>query len=193
MRIVIETDAFVAVAFQVPVAEFLTEAALPRSRTLTMLGPDLLDESYDEADALRRLRERNAVPLGEALLDQRAVAGIGNVYKSETCFVAGVNPFTAVSALNDEQLRHVLIVARRLMTMNVRPGARGGIVTYRSLRPAGYSDPGAQHWVYGRRGLPCRRCGAPIRARKQGVDARTTYWCERCQGSSSPHALTNAD
>ena len=192
MRIVIETDAFVAVAFQVPVAEFLTETALPRSRTLNTLGPDLLDDAFDEADALRRLRDRHDVPLGEALLDQRAIAGIGNVYKSETCFLAGVNPFTAVAALDDEQLRQVLTVARRLMVVNVRPGARGGIVTYRGLRPAGHSDPGAQHWVYGRRGRPCRRCGAPIRARKQGVDARTTYWCERCQGAQTK-TMTNAD
>ena len=183
MRIAIETDAFVAVAFLVPVAEFLTDGALPRARALRTLGPDLLGDAFDEAAAVASLRARNALPLGEALLDQRAVAGIGNIYKSETCFVAGVNPFAPVSALDDEQIRHLLTVARRLMTINVSPRARSGIVTYRGLRPDGHSDPGARHWVYGRRGLPCRRCGSPVLARKQGLDARTTYWCEECQGS----------
>jgi endonuclease-8 len=182
MRITIETDAFVAVAFQVPVAEFLTEPQTLRARPLRTLGPDLLSETFDESAALARLRERNAMALGEALLDQRAVSGIGNVYKSETCFVARANPFAPVSALDDAQVVHVLQVARQLMKMNVRPGAEGGIVTYRGLSATDRSDRGGRHWVYGRRGRPCRRCGSPIRAEKQGADARTTYWCGRCQG-----------
>jgi endonuclease-8 len=181
MRIVIETDAFVAVAFLVPVAEFITDHALGRAPALRSLGPDLLGDEFDEATAVARLRADDALPLGEALLDQRAVAGIGNIYKSETCFVARVNPFTPVSALDDEQIRHVLTVARRLMKMNVDPRAPNGIVTYRGLRPDRQADPGGRHWVYGRRGLPCRRCGSPVRSGKQGLDARTTYWCEQCQ------------
>lgn len=184
-RIVIETDAFVAVAFLVPVAEFITDQALRRARALRTLGPDLLGEEFDEAAAVASLRAHDPLPLGEALLDQRAVAGIGNIYKSETCFVARVNPFAPVSALDDDQIRHVLTVARRLMKMNVGPRAHSGIVTYRGLRPGGHPDPGARHWVYGRRGLPCRRCGSPVRAVKQGLDARTTYWCERCQANGN--------
>jgi endonuclease-8 len=183
MRIVVRTAPFVAVAFNVPVAEFILPGAMHRARPLTSLGPDLLGATFDDDEAVRRLRARNDVPLADALLDQRAVAGIGNVYKSETCFVARANPFATVSALDDEALRALLATARRLMQANVTSVAESGIVTYHGLRrTTGRSDPGARHWVYGRRTLPCRRCGTPIRSRKQGPDARTTYWCPTCQG-----------
>ena len=189
MRIVIETDAFAAVAFNVQIAEFLGAHQLSRSPELRALGPDLLSDPFDEADAIARLRARDHQPIGDALLDQRAVAGIGNVYKSEVCFVCRVNPFSPVETLTDDQLRQLLAVARRLMLANVGQQALGRIVTYRTLQSqrasASHSDG---LWVYGRRGRPCRRCGTAIVSEKRGEDARVTYWCPQCapEGPSPP-------
>ncbi len=182
MRIVLATDAYVAVGFQVPVAEFLQGRALARQRDLRALGPDLLADDFDRAEALARLRARGAQPIEAALLDQRAVAGIGNVYKSEVLFVARTDPATPVSRLTDAQLETIVDIARRLMRANVLPASPGAIVTYgRMRRTTGRSDPTASLWVYGRAGRPCRRCGTLIRSAKTGPDVRTTYWCPRCQ------------
>ena len=107
-RLVIETDAFVAVAFNVPVAEFYTARELVREPALRNLGPDLLSDPFDEDAALARLRARGPVEVGDALLDQRALAGIGNVYKSEVCFVCRTNPFTPVDRLSEQALPTVM-------------------------------------------------------------------------------------
>jgi endonuclease VIII len=182
-RIVIETATFVAVAFHVPVAEFHTARDLERGRVLGELGPDLLADTFAAEDALRRLRERAHLSIADALLDQRAVAGIGNVYKSEVCFVCGINPFTAVGRLADADLQRLVDTARRLLQANVAPGTDAGIATYHPLRrTTGRAHPEARLWVYGRAGRRCRRCGTPIRRTKEGPDARSTYWCPRCQG-----------
>jgi endonuclease-8 len=182
MRIVIGTDAFVAVGFNVPVAEWLDESALPRSRALAPLGPDLLSPDFDRAAAIARLRQRASMPVADALLDQRALAGVGNVYKSEVCFLCAVSPFAPVSSLGEETLGTLVDTARRLLRANVVDDGPGQIVTYRGLRrTTGRSDPDERLWVYGRAGKPCRRCGAAIRFVKQGDDARVTYFCERCQ------------
>ncbi|MGH2429356.1 MAG: hypothetical protein ACRDGV_10845 [Candidatus Limnocylindria bacterium] len=118
-----------------------------------------------------------------AVLDQRAVAGIGNVYKSEVCFIERLDPWAAVGAVEDESLHRALTTARRLLRANLRGGAR---VTTGSRRR------GEGRWVYGRAGRPCRRCGSQIAARRQGELARLTYWCPRCQpgsqGRPSPRA-----
>jgi endonuclease VIII len=181
-RIVIETATFVAVAFHVPVAEFHAARDLERGRVLGELGPDLLGDTFDAESALRRLRERAHVAVGDALLDQRAAAGIGNVYKSEVLFVCGINPFTPVGRLADGDLRRLVETARRLLRANVAPGTDAGIATYHPpRRTTGRADSGARLWVYGRGGRACRRCGAPIQRRKQGPDARSTYWCPQCQ------------
>jgi endonuclease-8 len=182
MRVALHTAAFVAVGFDVPVAELIEGKALGRTRSLASLGPDLLADTFAEEEAVARMRARDALAIGEALLDQRAVAGIGNVYKSETCFVARVDPFAPVSSLSDARLRALLATGRRLLQANTSESSHAGIVTYRSLAGGGAGPArGAAHWVYGRKGKPCRRCGAPIQARRQGPDARTTYWCPRCQ------------
>ena len=159
-------------AFDTPVAELLTDAGLLRSRALTTLGPDLLSRSFDADEALRRLRERDGEALGNALLDQRAVAGIGNVYKSEVAFLEGLDPWAPVAAFDDAELLNALRTARRLLQANTRGGAR---VT------TGSPVQGQGLWVYGRFGRPCRRCGTPIKAGRQGELARLTYWCTRCQ------------
>lgn len=184
MRIHVGTDAFEAVAFTVPVAEFSTEAELERE--LAEVGPDPLDEDFDAAAATKRLRDRGDVEIADALLDQRAVAGIGNVYKSEVLFAARVSPFVRVASLDAATLDRIVAVAVKFMRANVTDGSPAAIVTYSGFRrTTGRGDPSQRLWVYGRAGKPCRRCGTPISRAKQGLDARSTYWCERCQLSTS--------
>jgi endonuclease-8 len=179
MRILLGAGAFEAVAFNVPVAEFSTAAGL--DRTLADAGPDPLDAAFDPAEAVRRLRARGDIEIGEALLDQRAVAGIGNVYKSEILFAARVHPFAPVSVLDDAALEELVRWAVKFMRANVADGT-SAIVTYTGFRrTTRRADPSERLWVYGRAGKPCRRCGTPVSRRKQGPHARSTYWCETCQ------------
>ncbi|BDG01104.1 DNA-formamidopyrimidine glycosylase family protein [Anaeromyxobacter oryzae] len=175
MRIVVETADAVAVAFDVPVAELLDRGALARQRDLTRMGPDLLAPDFDAAEAARRLRARPDAEVGEALLDQAAVAGAGNVFKSEILFVAGVHPARRVRELPDVDVDRIVAEARRLLLANVRAGAPSG------RRTTGRWNPGERLFVYGRGGEPCRRCGAPVAFARQGIHARVTYFCPRCQ------------
>ena len=169
---ILETSESVAVAFNTPVVELLTDFDLRRSRALTTLGPDLLSSVFDLNEAMQRLRERDGHELGNVLLDQRAVAGIGNVYKSEVAFLEGLDPWAPISAFEDSELINALRTARRLLQANTRGGAR--ITTGSPVR-------GQALWVYGRAGRPCRRCGTQIQVRRQGELARQTYWCPHCQ------------
>ena len=182
MRIVIATDAFEAVAFRVPVAEFRTAATLERDDVIQSLGPDLLDEDADLDEAVTRLRALGEVPVGDALLNQRAVAGIGNVFKSEVCFAARLSPLGMVGALDEATLRRVLEIAQQQLRANV-PDARAAAVTMWNgrRRTTGRAHPEQALWVYGRAGQPCRRCATPIALVKQGPDARLTYYCSTCQ------------
>ena len=181
MRIVLETPDIVAVAFNVPIAEFETAAAIDQAEPLRNLGPDLLRDDVDTAAAVARLEDRGDMEIADALLDQQAIAGIGNIYKSETLFAARINPFARVSALTREQLELVVATAIKLMRANVADDRRG-MATYGGLRrTTGRLDPGARFWAYGRAGKPCRRCGTAISRAKQGPHARSTYWCPRCQ------------
>ena len=191
MRIVIETAIMHAIAFTVPVAEFVTAHELASHDVVAGLGPDPLSDSFRPDDAIERIQAHSDVEIADVLLDQTVISGIGNVYKSEVLFGARVNPFTLAGQLTREQLEAILAVAIRFMRANVvsgfsrtSAGARGGggIVTYTSMRrTTGRADPSARLWVYGRGGQPCRRCGTPISRRKQGPFARSTYWCPRCQ------------
>ena len=162
MRILVETAAMHAVAFEVPVAELVTPDALARSGVIERLGPDLLAERFDASEAAARISARGDLAIADALLDQSAIAGIGNIYKSEALFAARVNPFALVSTLQPQQITRTVEMAVRLM----RAAALGGRGPRR---------------VYGRAGEPCRRCGTEILVRKQGPHARRTYWCGRCQ------------
>ena len=181
MRIVIETPEFHAIAFSVPVAEFIAANALDRT-DVARIGPDPLAPGFDLEEAVRRIHARREMEIAEALLDQAAIAGIGNVYKSEVLFLGGVNPFTPTRELSREAVSHLVSIAHRLLSANVVDGASAAIVTYSGLRrTTGRADPSARLWVYGRAGEPCRRCGTPIARRKQGAHARSTYWCDRCQ------------
>jgi endonuclease-8 len=182
MRVVVETADFQAVAFDVPVAEFGTARELARDPAVASLGPDVLAEGFDEDEAVRRLRERSVRGIGDALLDQRALAGIGNVFKSEVCFAERVHPFTPVSAVDDATLLRLVRTARRFLGMNVLESSGGRMVTYTGLRrTTRRGDRSARLWVYGRVGQPCRVCGAPIAREKRGPEARSTYFCPRCQ------------
>ena len=179
--ITLTTPNAVVACFRPSRVELLTSRDVERLPALRELGPDLLAPSFDPALALARLRERDGVPIAHALLDQRAIAGIGNVYKSELLFLRGVEPWTPVAEVDDATLRGVIEDARRLLAANVRGGAR---------RTTG-SDPAAARgslWVYGRTGRPCRRCGSAVRSRRDGPLARMTYWCPTCQTRSGESA-----
>ena len=186
MRILITTETAVAVGFNIPVAEFLTASDLAKHRQLRRLGPDLLDGSFDARTVLDTMRQRRD-PIADVLLDQRVMAGIGNVFKSEILFLAEVDPFAKPAELSDAQLERVIATAQAQLRANVLPPSRTlspafGRRTTRSL------DPNQKLWVYGRGGKPCRRCGAPIQSRATGLDARLTYWCPRCQRSGTDSA-----
>ena len=182
MRIAIETADFLAIGFSVPVAEFATGESLTRIAAVASLGPDPLSDKFDAAEAVRRIRAREDIEIGDALLDQSAIAGIGNVYKSEVLFLGGVNPFTRTRDLSSEAISQLVSIATRLMRANTVDGTTASIVTYAGLRrTTGRADPSARLWVYGRAAKPCRRCGTPISRAKQGPHARSTYWCEHCQ------------
>ena len=176
-RLVLEVPGAVAVCFDAPVVELFEQRAEGLHRALSRLGPDLLAPDFDRAEALRRLRDpgRATLSIAEALLDQTALAGIGNVYKAETLFVERVSPFVPVAAVDDETLGRLVDTARRLMLANVG-GTRGPERVTTDRTTAG------PLYVYGRSGRPCRRCGTAIASRSQGTDLpRITYWCPRCQ------------
>ena len=183
MRVRIDTADWVAVAFNVPVAEFVTAKELATTDPVARLGPDLLGREFDRDEAARRLLASAHQPIAMSLLDQRLVAGIGNIYKSEVLFLAGVNPFTPASAVPKQTLERMMDLARGLLKDNVIDGTSPRIQTYRNLR---MTNRASRHdeslWVYGRAGKPCRKCGAPIEMKKMGVEARSTYWCPKCQG-----------
>ncbi len=168
-RAVVETgDGWCAVCFAAPVVEtFHARAGEPAA--LARLGPDLCAPEVDLDVVLARLAAlaEPGEEVGTVLLDQRIAAGVGNVYKSEVCFACGVDPFTPVDRLPDATRRRLFTTAHRLLRANLGTGVR------RTL------GPGLA--VYRRAGQGCRRCGTPVRARRQGPQARTTYWCPACQ------------
>jgi endonuclease VIII len=137
------------------------------------LGPDLIPADFDRAEALRRFAEHPGLPIGEALLDQRLAAGIGNVYKSEVLFLNKVSPFVTVADVPD--LGAVLDNSARLLRANLTSFSRS---------TTGWRQPGQQYWVYGRAGKACRRCRTAIQQRDQGADPaaeRITFFCPSCQ------------
>ena len=183
MRIVIENDRYQAVGFRVPVAEMHTARTLERNTRIPRPNSDLLSADFDADAGLERLLARLNDAVADALLDQSVLAGVGNVFKSEICFVNGLHPFRAVGTLTRDEAAATIRSAQRLLRANVLEDSGDLIVTYRSQqrRTTHESDPSASLWVYGRRGEPCRRCGEAIRKRIQGDDARVTFWCPRCQ------------
>lgn len=173
MRAVIAVPDAVAICFNAPVVEVLDAGAVDRHPALRRLGPDLTAPDPDLDAALTRMARIPApdAPVADVLLDQRVASGIGNVYKSDVCFLHGTDPRTPLSAVPGTTRRAMLEDASRLLRANLSTGRRTTV-------------PGAADgtvWVYGREGQPCRRCRTPIRYAKVGVHARGTYWCPVCQ------------
>jgi endonuclease-8 len=186
MRVVIRTADWEAVGFNIPVAEFHTARSLDRSSQVPKLGPDILSESFSVESGVARLaeyaRENPEAEVGVVLLNQRVMAGLGNVYKSEVAFAAGVNPFRAMKAITPREMERMVEFSKRYMTANVADGSGDGIVTYSgNRRTTRAMDREERLWVYRRQGEECRRCGATVMMRRQGVQARSTYWCPECQ------------
>jgi endonuclease-8 len=182
MRIVVDTSGAQAVAFNVPVAEFLPADRVTQAAELIGLGPDPLSSDFDAAEAVARITARGDHEIADALIDQTAIAGIGNIFKSEVLFASRVNPFAKVRDLSHDAIERLVAIATRLLRANIAGTSREGIVTYGGLGGIGAGGSRSSRvWVYRRAGKPCRRCGTPISMRRQGPYARSTYWCERCQ------------
>ena len=154
------------------------------------LGPDALSDDYTAQLGLTALQQRAAThpedEIANVLLNQRVIAGLGNVYKSEVAFAARVHPFRQMSTITPDEMLQMADVSQRYLRANVIDGSSttGGdaIVTYTGMRrTTGASNEKNRLWVYGRRGQECRRCGALVEMRKQGPGARSTYWCPACQ------------
>jgi endonuclease-8 len=186
MRVVIRTEDWEAVAFNVPIAEFHTARSLERSSQVPKLGPDILGGEFTVAGGVDRLaayaREHPDAEIGVVLLNQRVMAGLGNVYKSEVAFAAGVNPFRAMRTISQKEMAGMVEFAQRYMKANVEDGKGDGIVTYSGNRRTTHAMNREERlWVYRRQGQECRRCGAAVMMRRQGEQARSTYWCPACQ------------
>jgi endonuclease-8 len=192
MRLIIHTAKIDAVGFNVPIAEFHTPDSLRRRRVFNQIGPSALAPEFDAGEALRRLRSRPELLVGEALLSQSLLAGVGNVFKSEICFACGVHPFRLVASLSISELSCLLSTARKFLLANVTDSSGDAIVTFTGLRrTTGRIASEENLWVYSRRNEPCRKCSAPIESRRQGLDARTTFWCPNCQ-PIEPSAVRHA-
>jgi endonuclease-8 len=163
--LVIRAGAADVVQFDGPVLELMSEARTRFDQRLAGLGPDVLGEQFDIELFLGRLRADDPTrPIGDALLDQRTLAGIGNLWKAEACFAAGVDPWRPTGEIADEEATALVGFAREQMGRSAREGFQ--------VRPRA---------VYRRAGEPCRRCGARIRQRGQGDQNRLTFWCPGCQ------------
>jgi len=175
-RIVLNTETNQAVGFALGILELLPTAE--EESVVGYLGPDLLGPDWDSAEAQRRLEAQGERPIGIALLDQRIMAGLGNVYRSEICFLRGVLPTRPTSETPD--LPAWIDLSRRTIMANKDRSER--IFT-------GNARPGQQKWVYGRAGKPCRRCGTSIRmdwlgdpvVSGNGSTDREVFWCPTCQ------------
>jgi endonuclease VIII len=172
VRLVVATDAATAVGTQLGIVELMKTP--DEERVLGHLGPDLLGDDWDPDEALHRLTLRPERPVGETLLDQTVMAGIGNIFKSEICFLRGIEPARPVGEIRDPGA--IVDLARRLLLAN---RSTGNQVT------TGDPRRGRRHWVYGRGSEPCRRCGTRIERRIDGgagePGERVTYWCPSCQ------------
>jgi endonuclease VIII len=170
IRLILANDSWQAVGYQLGIVEILPTAR--ESSVVGHLGPDLLGPDWDPGEAARRLRSLPARPVGEALLDQRNLAGIGNIFCTEMLFLRGISPWRPVGEVPD--LRALVELGQRLLDANKE---RAGIIT------TGVARRGEGTWVYGRAGRPCRRCGTTIRRAEQGDvgEERVRFWCPACQ------------
>ncbi|HEX6712905.1 MAG TPA: DNA-formamidopyrimidine glycosylase family protein [Thermoleophilaceae bacterium] len=162
--LVIRTADHEVVQFDGPVLELMTDGRSRFDQRLARLGPDVLADEFDQSVFRRRLREDDQTrTLGDALLDQRNVAGIGNIWKAEGCFAARIDPWRRLRDVSDDEALAVINAIRPLMQKSASDGFPKDVQ------------------IYKRAGTPCPRCGTTIKARGQGDDNRTTYWCPGCQ------------
>lgn len=175
IRVVLATDEWECVGYRLHDIDLVPTA--DEDRLVGHLGPDVLGPDWDLDEALRRLREHPDEQIGVAILDQRNLAGIGNLYKVETLFICGVHPWARVADV--ENLAAVVEKARVLMQANRN---------HPEQSTTGITRRGEDHWVAGRKGRPCRRCRTPILLGEQGptTQERVTWWCPTCQAATSP-------
>lgn len=164
------------VCFSPKLLEILTAAAIRRHDYLNRLGPDLLAGPPTDEEVLNRFRQSNDTPIGQAVMNQTIVSGIGNVYKSEVLFNQRIHPLTFVRDLSDGQILELVAKAMDMMSRNLdgRP------------RTTRYALDAGRFFTYGRSGKPCYTCGTPIEVIRQGDLGRTTYFCPQCQVSAEP-------
>jgi endonuclease VIII len=177
IRVVLHTAQAVAVGYHLHELDLV-----PAEREGTLvdhLGPDLLGLDWDRDEAVNRMLRRPERDIADALLDQRNLAGIGNLYKSETLFLRGISPWRPVGEVPD--LPGLVALAQRLLAAN---RGRWQQATTGSIRR------GEEHWVFERAGAPCRRCGTTVRRERQGDHERISYWCPLCQPGDAPHGRT---
>jgi endonuclease-8 len=179
-RCVLRTAVADAVGFSLGIVEVVRTAE--EDKIVGYLGPDLLGPDWDLAEAEQRIRAAPEVPIGVALLDQRNLAGIGNIYRCEACFLSGVHPATPVSAVQD--LRTLMTDAKQLLEANLGPGRRVTVLNPRGM-PVGRMAGRPGYWVYRREHQPCLKCGTPIRrdvlGKANGEEERDIYFCPKCQ------------
>ncbi|MGW7285969.1 Fpg/Nei family DNA glycosylase [Streptomyces sp. NPDC054847] len=178
IRAILGNAARTAVGYRLPVVELLRTTE--EEEAVGHLGPDLLGPDWDAERAVVNLLADPLRPLGEALLDQRNLAGIGNVYKSELAFLARVTPWLPVGELPTGIPERLVATAQRLLEANKQRFDRRTMTSGR--------NPSQKLYVYGREGRPCPRCGAPVHKADQGEVGRErpTYWCPRCQTGPTP-------
>ncbi len=194
---VIEVAVAVAVCFDATTVELLDSRALAIHPTLRALGPDLLADQLQLDEIVGRLRApgRADMPVGEALLDQTVLAGLGNVYRSEVLFLERIDPFLPLGRMDPERMPHMVEVSAQLLGANRMTPDRTTMPDALGAQPGagdGPRAPGRRLWVYGRAGRPCRRCGTRIRTRVFGTLPRRVFWCPIDQPEGAGSAVEGA-
>lgn len=174
-RVILEVADALAVCFAAPTVRLLSPKEAETDGYLRGLGPDLIPDDFDEALAVRGLRELAEFPIGEAVMNQTALAGVGNIFKSETLFTCRMNPFSAVTHFTEDELHFLVQTARALLRRSVAADGMQRVTT---------ASVHGQYWVYRRSGQPCRVCRSRIGMRYQGTQRRSTYYCPECQAVS---------
>lgn len=173
-RVVLDVGDALAVCFAAPTVRLLRAKATQTDPYLRDLGPDLIPDEFDEARAIEGLQALGALSIGEALMTQTALSGIGNIYKSETLFLCRTDPFRAVASLDRDALVRIVRCARELLRKNADPRLSARMTT---------TGGRERYWVYLRSGRACRVCGSTVKMRRQGGLHRSTYYCPSCQSS----------
>ena len=172
-RVVLEVADALAVCFAAPTVRLLAASAAANDQYLNGLGPDLIPDEFDEEKAVAGLMGLAELPIGEALMTQSALSGIGNIYKSETLFLCRVSPFARLSTLGRDTALAIVRQARELL--------RASVHSQSNTRTTVLGRVDGQYWVYKRSGRACHRCGGQIAMQRQGALHRSTYFCAHCQ------------